>query len=205
MSSEFLTLMERGGPIMWVIFATACVAFAMLVWQALVVFNMRRGAQRDYQQLQRDHAYVPERNARRSPLGQLLLLVNWPDVQSKEDLTRELNMHSAEVVSKMQGWLPTIATLGTLLPMLGLLGTVTGMINVFEVIALHGSGKPDEMAEGISQALLTTASGLIIAIPVIFLHHLLSSRVEALMTLTGQAVQIILHRDMEYYRPGTEA
>ncbi|MFW2372652.1 MAG: MotA/TolQ/ExbB proton channel family protein, partial [Gammaproteobacteria bacterium] len=89
-----------------------------------------------------------------------------------------------------------------LLPMLGLLGTVTGMINVFEVIALHGTGKPEEMASGISQALLTTASGLIFAIPVIFLHHLLSRKVNELMVTTSQTMQILIHKDIDTFKQG---
>ena len=82
----------------------------------------------------------------------------------------------------------------TLLPMLGLLGTVVGMINVFEVIALHGTGDPQEMANGISQALLTTASGLIIAIPVIFAHHLLVQRLQALLATTEQSLLVVMNR-----------
>jgi len=89
--------------------------------------------------------------------------------------------------------------------MLGLLGTVTGMINVFEVIAIQGSGDADAMAGGISQALLTTASGLIIAIPVIFCHHLLANRVNALMDITGQAMQVVLHRDISLFRTNHNA
>jgi len=81
-----------------------------------------------------------------------------------------------------------------LLPMLGLLGTVTGMINVFEVIALHGTGNPQEMAFGISQALLTTASGLVIAIPVIFFHHLLVQRLQMVLAATEQSLQVVLSK-----------
>jgi biopolymer transport protein ExbB len=95
---------------------------------------------------------------------------------------------------KLEGTLPTIAVIGGLLPMLGLLGTVTGMINVFEVVAVHGTGNPQEMAYGISQALLTTASGLIIAIPVIFCHHLLSRRLRYTLAVTEQSLQHIQQR-----------
>jgi biopolymer transport protein ExbB len=108
-----------------------------------------------------------------------------------------MNVHVADIALKIEGSLPTIATIGSLLPMLGLLGTVTGMINVFEVIAIHGSGKPDEMAHGISQAMLTTATGLIIAIPVIFMHHLLTRRQTLIMTNLLQSMQIILHHDLD--------
>jgi len=193
---EFLSLMNSGGPIMWVIFFVACIAMALVVWEALRGQTLIKNARHDYHKLRSNNEYLPIANNNMSPVAQLLAATHWPEVQSKEDMAKEFNIHLAEITPRIEGSLATIAILATLLPMLGLLGTVTGMINVFEVIALHGSGKPDEMADGISQALLTTASGLIIAIPVIFLHHLLSRRINVLMATTHQAIQLILHRDV---------
>ncbi len=193
---EFLSLMNSGGPIMWVIFFVACIAMILVVWEALRGQTLIKNARHDYHKLRSDNDYLPIANGSTSPVAQLLAATHWPEVQSKEDMAREFNIHLAEITPRVEGSLATIAILATLLPMLGLLGTVTGMINVFEVIALHGSGKPDEMADGISQALLTTASGLIIAIPVIFLHHLLSRRINVLMATTHQATQLLLHRDI---------
>ena len=190
---EFLTLMHNGGPIMWVILFVAGLAMIMLTWHGLKVVSFSKNAQRDYQQLRTGK---PHNKSSNSPIAQLITTLNWNELESKDDITKEISIQLADITPKMEGNLATVAILATLLPMLGLLGTVTGMINVFEAIAIHGSGKPDEMADGISQALLTTASGLIIAIPVIFLHHLLSRRVDALMTLTHQAIQLILHRDI---------
>ncbi len=193
---EFMALMSSGGPIMWVIFFVACIAMALVLWEALRGQTLIKNARRDYHKLRTNDDYLPIANGSVSPIAQLLATTHWPEVQSREDMTKEFNIHLAEITPKVEGSLATIAILASLLPMLGLLGTVTGMINVFEVIALHGSGKPDEMADGISQALLTTASGLIIAIPVIFLHHLLSRRINILMATTHQAIQLILHRDV---------
>ncbi|NOY62431.1 MAG: MotA/TolQ/ExbB proton channel family protein [Gammaproteobacteria bacterium] len=193
---EFLSLMERGGPIMWIIFFVACSAMTLVVWEAIRGHVLIKSARRDYARLRSSNDNLLITSGNMSPVAQLLATIHWPNVQSKEDIAREINIHLPEIIPKMEGSLATIAILGSLLPMLGLLGTVTGMINVFEVIALHGSGQPDEMAEGISQALLTTASGLIIAIPVIFLHHLLSRRINVLVAMTHQAIQLILHRDV---------
>lgn len=194
---EFFSLMDSGGPIMWVIFVVACMAMMLLIWEGLRGLSLMKGARLDYQNLRSDNNYCPTTKGRTtSPIAQLLAATHWSEIKEKKDVAKEFNIHLAEITVKMEGSLPTIAILGSLLPMLGLLGTVTGMINVFEVIALQGSGKPDEMADGISQALLTTASGLIIAIPVIFLHHLLSRRANALMMVTHQAIQLILHRNV---------
>ena len=195
----FIELMHQGGPVMWVIFFVAFAAVAMLLWQAWRIKVIGASARRDYANLLRDRASVllPLNGGGRSPIAELMSMMNWADITTKAEMARAMNIHYAEIAPRLEGALPTIATLGSLLLMLGLLGTVTGMINVFEAIALHGTGKPEHMAFGISQALLTTASGLIIAIPVIFLHHLLARQVNSLSAVTNQAMQVVLHRDLE--------
>jgi len=72
--------------------------------------------------------------------------------------------------------LNTLAVLAAVAPLLGLLGTVTGMINLFEVITRFGTGDPKILAGGISEALITTETGLIIAIPVLLFHNYLRNR-----------------------------
>lgn len=193
---EFQSLMQRGGPIMWVIFVVACIAMFMLILQGFQLKRLIKYAKEDYSVLmaQRDIGQLLNSDISISPVSQLLRSINLSEINSKDELIKDINMHLAEIMPRLEGTLPTVAIIGTLLPMLGLLGTVTGMINVFEVIAVHGTGDPGEMAQGISQALLTTASGLIIAIPVIFVHHILSRRLNILIAITQQAIQIVLHR-----------
>jgi biopolymer transport protein ExbB len=69
-----------------------------------------------------------------------------------------------------------IKIIAVVAPLLGLLGTVTGMIQTFQAITLYGAGDPQTMAGGISQALVTTVLGLVVAIPTVFLHWLVSTR-----------------------------
>ena len=196
MLDNFLSLMERGGPVMWVIFVTAWVAFIMLAERSLQIQLWIRRARQDQQGLEESPSYQPHlptgRNA--SPIALLLYRLNWKEIHDRSDLAKQLNIQLAELMPKLEGTLPTIAILGSLLPMLGLLGTVIGMIDVFDVIARHGTGNPMQMAHGISQALLTTASGLICAIPVIFLHHLLVRRLSLLMALTEQSMLVLYNR-----------
>jgi len=200
---NLLSQMDKGGPIMWVIFVAACIAFGMLIWQGIRVYSLIKVARNDYQSLLNDPASnIVNTDEEASPAALMLRQMNWKEVYNKDDLIKEMNIQLAGITPHIEGSLPTIATLGALLPMLGLLGTVTGMINVFEVIALHGTGKPEEMAAGISQALLTTASGLIFAIPVIFLHHLLSQKVNELMVTTSQTMQILIHKDIASFKQG---
>lgn len=194
---QFSELMDRGGPVMWVIFVTAWIAIIMLIERTFQLHSWIRNAGRDQAEFNKDAGYQPPvKNGRHSsPIAQLLERLNWKEIKTKEDLSQQMNIHLAEIMPALEGLLPTVAVIGTLLPMLGLLGTVVGMIEVFEVIALHGTGNPQEMAHGISQALLTTASGLIIAIPVIFYHHLLIKRLQHLLSMTEQCMLIVYNRD----------
>ncbi|MGD8567414.1 MAG: MotA/TolQ/ExbB proton channel family protein [Gammaproteobacteria bacterium] len=191
---------------MWVIFVTAWIAFIMLCERALQVHVWIKRATRDQLALSADAGYRGNGKGgqrRLSPVSILLQRLDWSDIHSKEDLSKQINIHFTELMPKLEGMLPTIAVLGTLLPMLGLLGTVVGMIDVFEVIALHGTGNPQQMAHGISQALLTTASGLIIAIPVIFFHHLLVRRLWYLLALTEQSLLIVYNRVLDNGEPAS--
>jgi len=193
--TEFQSLMQQGGPVMWVIFFAACLAMFMLFLQGLRLVRLTKSAAKDYSLLlaQQNISSIVINDKSISPVAQIFASINISTMKSRDELIKSINTQLAEMTPKLEGTLPTVAILGTLLPMLGLLGTVTGMINVFEVIAIHGTGDPGEMAQGISQALLTTASGLIIAIPVIFVHHILTRRLDHLMVITQQTIQIALH------------
>ena len=193
----FMSFMDSGGPIMWVIFVVACGAMILLAWEAIRLSSLIKYARLDYEHLRASDKQLLTGPNNQSPITKLFKAVNWSTTKNKDDFSQEINIHFEGMSTSIAGSLSTIAILGSLLPMLGLLGTVTGMINVFEVIALQGSGKPEHMADGISQALLTTASGLIIAIPVIFTHHLLTGRVNELMTITRQAIHFAMNQDID--------
>jgi biopolymer transport protein ExbB len=194
--ADFNDLMSRGGPVMWVIFVVAWLAIVMLCERAIQFQLWISAAVRDQKEFSADSRYQPgARGIRRdSPVNTIVHRLQWRDIRDQDNLSKQINIQLTELMPKLEGMLPTIAVLGTLLPMLGLLGTVVGMIEVFEVIALHGTGNPQEMAHGISQALLTTASGLIIAIPVIFLHHLLVRRLQYLLAVTEQSLLVVFER-----------
>lgn len=100
----------------------------------------------------------------------------------------------------LQRGLPALGTIVAGAPLLGLLGTVIGMIKIFSVVATAGSGITEQLSSGISQALITTATGLVIAIPALFVHSYLESR--ALSILADIEAQILdfLHLVREHER-----
>ena len=193
MTWEFTQLMASGGPLMWVIFIVAWLAFIMLIERGLRIYAWRRQAVADQRLLDLHEGTVEEAQAQlgRSPMSRILHRLNWSEIKGKDDLAEHMNIQLAELMPKLEGTLPTIAIIGSLLPMLGLLGTVMGMIEVFQVIAVQGTGDAKAMAGGISKALLTTASGLVIAIPVIFAHHLLVRQLRYVMAVTEQSMHTL--------------
>jgi biopolymer transport protein ExbB len=92
----------------------------------------------------------------------------------------------------LQRGLPALATIVAGAPLLGLLGTVIGMIKIFSVVATAGSGITEQLSSGISQALITTATGLVIAIPALFTHSYLEARAVGILSdIEGQILDFL--------------
>jgi biopolymer transport protein ExbB len=93
---------------------------------------------------------------------------------------------------ELRRYLGLLSMIATISPLLGLLGTVSGMIKVFKAISVQGAGNPGALAAGISEALITTAAGLSVAIPTIVIHRYLSSRVERLIRILEEYATYIM-------------
>jgi len=101
--------------------------------------------------------------------------------EPREVLENVLEEAILKELPRLEKFLPTLQVLAAIAPLLGLLGTVTGMINTFQVITVYGAGDPRMMSGGISEALVTTMLGLMVAIPIILLHTWFSRRVETII------------------------
>jgi biopolymer transport protein ExbB len=99
-----------------------------------------------------------------------------PNVDHRDDLLFDCLQHNK---FKLERWLGAIAVIASIAPLLGLLGTVSGMIETFKMMTLFGSGDPEVVSGGIAQALITTELGLVVAIPALILNALLSRRAKA--------------------------
>jgi biopolymer transport protein ExbB len=130
-----------------------------------------------------------------NPLGRVLLSVAHLKLADVENIERRLDESILKELPALEWGLPVIKLLAAVAPLLGLLGTVVGMILTFQAISLFGSGDPKLMAGGISQALVTTVLGLVTAIPLLLLHSLaqgMSRRVE--QTLDEQSAALVAER-----------
>ena len=130
-----------------------------------------------------------------NPLGRVMKVKDqFPDV-AHDTLELKLSEAILREMPKVTRNLTLIKIISVVAPLLGLLGTVTGMINTFQAITLFGTGDPKLMAGGISQALVTTVLGLVVAIPTVFLYTLLNTRAKnILLTIQEQSAGIIAQR-----------
>lgn len=116
-----------------------------------------------------------------SPLGRILAAGIVNANQERRLMKESIEDTGRHVVLDLERYLNTLGTLAAITPLLGLLGTVVGMIQVFSVITSIGVGDPAELAGGISKALITTAAGISVAIPSLFFYRYFTGRVDQLV------------------------
>lgn len=116
-----------------------------------------------------------------SPLAQVFLAALRAAGRSREQIKAVVEETGRREAAPLQRFLGLMGTIATISPLLGLLGTVLGMIRAFNVIASQGMGTPATLGGGISEALVTTAAGMTVAIPVILAHRYLSSKLDQLI------------------------
>jgi len=130
--------------------------------------------------------------AENSPLGRILASALRNRSRSREIIKEAVEDTGRHVVHELERYLNSLGTIAGISPLLGLLGTVIGMIKVFSSILVHGVGDANQLAGGISQALVTTAAGLSVAIPAYFFFRYFRGRVARLVVeMEQQAIALI--------------
>jgi len=135
-----------------------------------------------------------------SPLGRVLAggLINAK--HGREVMKESIEHEASQVIHELERFLNPLGTIATIAPLLGLLGTVIGMIKVFAEIQLAGVGNAGNLAGGISEALITTAAGLSVAIPALIRHRYFIRRVDELVVnMEQEAIKLVevVHGDRE--------
>lgn len=180
---SFAERIRQGGMIGYVIMVLGVVGAALAVYRHGVLLRTRRLVD-----AQLASAAIDSGN----PLGRVLAV--WQMHPELDGDALELKLSEA-VIRELPGierGLSLLRIIATVAPLLGLLGTVTGMILTFQSITIFGAGDPKAMAGGISQALVTTVQGLCVAIPIVFAHALISGQVRRLTQILEEEVSGIV-------------
>ncbi|MBA3582377.1 MAG: MotA/TolQ/ExbB proton channel family protein [Gammaproteobacteria bacterium] len=135
-----------------------------------------------------------------SPLGRVLAAGLANRQHARDILKESLEDEGRQVAHELERFLPALGTVAAISPLLGLLGTVLGMITTFTAITQVGVGDPSKLASGISVALITTAAGLLVAIPSMVMHRYFRGKVHTLIILMEDQARMLveaLHGERE--------
>jgi biopolymer transport protein ExbB len=193
----FQTL-AAGGWVMPFIMACSVIALAICIERHFAL-NKQRVAPPHllasvWQQLRADGLDAQRLKSLRqgSPLGAILAAGLANRHQGREIMRESIREAAAHVIHRLERYLNALGTVAAISPLLGLLGTVMGMISVFTEMTTQGTGNAPALAGGISEALATTAAGLAVAIPSLVMHRHYSARIESIVVdLEREAIKLV--------------
>jgi len=165
---------HQGGLVGYIISALGLVAFSLAIWRFVILSLVTNKVKRQTQDS------TPNND---NPLGRLIQIYHANIHTDNETLEMKLSEGIIKERPAIDAYLPMLKIISMVAPLLGLLGTVTGMIITFQAITIFGAGDPKAMAGGISGALVTTVLGLIVAIPTVLLHSVVHSKAKFVTTI----------------------
>ncbi len=195
---QVLELMRAGGWLMLPILACSVIALAIVIERLWTLRRRRVMPDGLVTELREWHCreqlteecLVKVRDG--FPLGRILTAGLANREHSREVMKEAIHDTGRQVVAELERYINTLGTIASVTPLLGLLGTVIGMIEVFGVIMEAGVGNPGVLAGGISKALITTAAGLSVAIPALMFHRYFNGKVDKLtMGMEEQALKLL--------------
>ncbi|MCS3902558.1 biopolymer transport protein ExbB [Methylohalomonas lacus] len=175
-SPDLTTRIQQGGIVAYVILALALIGLLVAIERFFVLSSAYRKVRRQ----------LRDKSPGNNPLGRIMQVYFDNKHVDTDTLGHKLDESILREINPLQRGLGTIAILAAVTPLLGLLGTVTGIIETFQSITLFGTGDPKLMSAGISEALVTTALGLLAAIPLLLIHSFLSSKSNAIIQILDQ-------------------
>lgn len=191
-------LIKSGGWIMLPIVVCSIIAVAIVAERLWTLRTSRISPPhllgqvwRWMQDQQMDQAKFQELRAG-SPLGQILAAGLANSRHGRDIMKESIQEAGVKVVSELERYLTPLGTIAAITPLLGLLGTVLGMIEIFSAFMGSGMANAPQLAGGIAKALVTTAAGLFVAIPALFFHRFLQRRVDQLVVnMEQEAIKLV--------------
>ena len=191
-------LIKAGGWVMGPILLASVVAMAIVLERSWSLQRSRVAPSGLLQDLQKALRKGPPNAAllrelrEGSPLGRVLAAGLANRMHERAVIKESIEEAGRLVVYQLERYLNTLGTIAAVSPLLGLLGTVVGMINMFGALKVAGAGDPAELAGGIGQALITTAAGLVVAIPSLYCYRYFRGHVEGLVvTMEQEALKLV--------------
>ena len=193
-----IDLLVAGGWVMPLIVACSVVALSISIERYLALDRAKVAPSHLLATVWRD-LKQGELNARKlaqlrsnSPLGAILAAGIANRGQGRDVMKESISEAASHVVHDLEKYLNSLGTVAAIAPLLGLLGTVVGMIDVFTQITTVGTGNANALAGGISEALLTTAAGLIVAIPALVMHRYYTGLIDTIVVdLEREAIKLV--------------
>jgi len=190
-----LDMIIKGGLVLWVIMALSLVALAIIIERMLYFRSIRTDEEKLFQRVKAsvEKGHFEEAlsicDNNESPLSALIRVGieyrSYPEAAQKEVLKDA----AAQEVPRLERNVSALGTIAHIAPLLGLLGTVTGTMKAFGVLGRFGSvADPSILAKGISEALITTAAGIIVAVPAVIFYNLLVNKVNLILLKTENQV-----------------
>ena len=206
-----LDILKPGGIIMFPLLLCSILALAIII-ERFWTLRVSRLAPKALVQDLWASIKKKELNARKlkelkeaAPLGRVLAAGLANAKHGREIMKESIQEEASHVVHEMERFLTALGTIAVIAPLLGLLGTVVGMIKVFAQLQLEGAGNAAALAGGISEALITTAAGMTVAIPALIFHRYFLRRVdEIVVDMEQESLRLveIVHGDREPTRAG---
>jgi biopolymer transport protein ExbB len=205
-------IVKAGGPVMVPIILASIVAAAIFL-ERLWTLQQRRVLPAELtdkvwkwveqRQIQDKHIVALQQN---SPLGKILAAGLLNRYRERAVIRESIEDTGRHVVHELERFIGTLGTIASLSPLMGLLGTVFGMIRTFNAITTSGIGNPATLAGGIAEALITTAAGLTVAIPALLAYKYLRGRVQTLVVqMEKEAIKLVEALEAQAAQDGAEA
>ncbi|NND82341.1 MAG: MotA/TolQ/ExbB proton channel family protein [Gammaproteobacteria bacterium] len=186
------SVMERvaqGGLVGYIILGVGAIAALIAIFKIVTLMGVASAVQKQ--------AANPNSPSTKNPLGRVLkVALDHPDADT-EAMELKLSEAIMKETPKLTSWLMFLKIVSVVAPLAGLLGTVLGMIETFQSITLFGAGDPKLMAGGISQALVTTVCGLVVAIPIVLLHTAAASKAKRVEEILEEQSAGMVARQIE--------
>jgi biopolymer transport protein ExbB len=193
---DFIGRIKQGALVGYIIIVLAIVGLLLAAWRLITLFSIRKKVEAQIKQLDQ-----PNND---NPLGRILATATG-DTVDQETLELKIDEAILKEVPQIEKAQSMIKLFAAIAPLLGLLGTVTGMIATFQAITNFGTGDPKLMAGGISQALITTVLGLVAAIPLLLSHNLVSSQSKRLVQILDEQAAGLIATAMEARKASSNA